>query len=57
MHVVQLSQVYKSHYEELVYFLLLSPQEFLVLIWLTLEGWKSELTLEPLSDFEHETPR
>ena len=30
-----------------VYFLPLSPQEFLVLIWSTLEGWKADLTMEP----------
>ena len=29
----------QSHYKETVYFLPLSPQKFLVLIWSTLEGW------------------
>ena len=38
------------------YFLPFSSQKFLVLILLTLEGWKAELTLEPPSGFEHETP-
>ena len=40
----------QSHYEETVYFLQLSPQEFLVLIWSTLEEWKAESNLEPPSD-------
>ena len=30
----------------IVYFLSLSPQEFLVLVWSTSEGWKAESTLE-----------
>ena len=50
MDRVQLSQGYrvilKRHF----------PQEFLVLIWLTSERWKAELTLEPLSSGEHGTP-
>ena len=46
----------QSHYEETVYFLTLSSQKFLKLIWLTLEGWKAESTLEPPSGFEHGTP-
>ena len=46
----------QSHYEETVYFLALNPQKFLVLIWSTSERWKAELTLEPLSWFEHATP-
>ena len=40
-----------------VYFLPLSFQKFLVLILLTLEGWKTESTSEPPSGFEHGTPR
>ena len=39
----------QSHNDETVYFLPLSPQEFLVLIWWTSEGWKTESTLEILS--------
>ena len=46
----------QSHYEEVVYFLPLNSQIFLVLTWLTSEGWKSESTLEPPSGFEHGTP-
>ena len=42
-------------YEETVYFLPLSFQKFLVLIWSTLERWKAESTLEPPSGFEHGT--
>ena len=42
----------QSHYEETVDFLPLSPQKFMVLIWLTSEGWKVELTLELPFDFE-----
>ena len=37
---------------ERVKFQPLSPQEFLVLIWLTMERWKAESTLEPRSGFE-----
>ena len=44
------------HYEEAVYFLPLSSQNFLVLIWSTLEGWKAESTLEPPSGFKHRNP-
>ena len=36
----------QSHYEETVYFLLLNPQGFQVLIWSTLERWKAEQTWE-----------
>ena len=43
-----------SHFEKAVYFLLLSFQEFLVLILSSSEGGK--LTLEPPSAFENETP-
>ena len=46
-----------SHIEEAVFFIKLSPQKFLVLILLTSEGWKTESTSEPLSGFDHETPR
>ena len=46
----------QSHYKEEVYFLLLSCQKFLELIWSTLEGWKVETTFKPPSGFEHETP-
>ena len=31
-------------------------QEFLVFNWLSSEGWKTELILEPTSSFEPETP-
>ena len=55
MDGVQLPQGY-SHFEEAVYFLPLSSQKFLVLILLTLKGWKAESTLEPPSGFEHGTP-
>ena len=34
----------------------LRSQKFLVFIWLTLEGWKAESTLEPPSGLEHGTP-
>ena len=46
----------QSHYKEAVYFIPLSSEEFLVLLWLTLRGWKTESTLEPPSGFEHRTP-
>ena len=55
MDGVQLPQGY-SHFQEAVYFLPLSSEKFLVLILLTSEGWKAELTLEPPSGFEHGTP-
>ena len=55
MDGVQLPQGY-SHFEQAVYFLPFSSQKFLVLILLTSEGWKAELTLEPRSGFEHGTP-
>ena len=45
-----------NHFEEGVYFLPLSSQNFLVLILQTLEGWRAESTLEPPSGFEHGTP-
>ena len=56
MDGVQLPQSYKSHYEEIVYFLTIRNQEFLVLKWSTLEGWKAEFNLEPPSSFELGTP-
>ena len=46
----------QSHYKEIVYFLPLNPQKFLILIWSTLEGWKAKSTLEPPISFEHGTP-
>ena len=55
MDGVQLPQGY-SCFEEAVYFVPLSFQEFLVLILLTSEGWKPEPTLEPPTGFEHGTP-
>ena len=33
-----------------------NSQKFLILILLTSEGWKTESTLEPPNDFDHETP-
>ena len=55
MDGVQLPQGY-SHFEEAVYFLPFSSQNFLVLNLSTSEGWKAESTLEPPSGFEHGTP-
>ena len=46
----------QSHYEETVYFLPLSFQEYPVLISSMSEGWKVESTLGPLSDFESGAP-
>ena len=43
----------QGHYKETIYVLLLSPQEFLVLTWSTLEGWKVKSALEPASGFEN----
>ena len=46
----------QSYYEETTYFLPLSPQEILVLIWSTLKGWKAVSTLKPpLNGFELRT--
>ena len=42
----------QSHYEEIVYFLPLSFQKFLVLIRSISKGWKDEMTLKPSSGFE-----
>ena len=42
----------QSHYEETIYFLPLSFQKFLVLIWSTSEGWKAKSALEPPSGSE-----
>ena len=55
MDGVQLPQGY-SHFEEAVYFLPFSSQNFLVFILSTSEGWEAESTLEPLSGFKHGTP-
>ena len=55
MDGVQLPQGY-SHFEEAVYFLPFSSQNFLALILSTSEEWKAESTLEPPSGFEHRTP-
>ena len=41
----------QSHYQETIYIWPLSPQTFLVLVQLTMEEWKVELTLEPPSGF------
>ena len=48
MDRVQLPQGY-SHFEEVVYFLPLRSQKFMVLILSTSEVWKAESTLEPFS--------
>ena len=45
-----------NHFEKAVYFLPLSSQKFLLLIWSNSNRWKVELILEPLSVFEHGTP-
>ena len=55
MDGVQLPQGY-SHFDEAVYFLPFSSQNFLVLNLSTSEGWKAESTLEPPNGFEHGTP-
>ena len=55
MDEIQLPQSW-SHFEEAVCFLPLRSQKFQVLILSTSKGWKTELTLEPPSNFEHETP-
>ena len=47
----------QSHFEEAVYFLPLSSQKLLVLIWLTTEKLKSDSTFEQSSGFEHRTSR
>ena len=44
-----------SHDEEAVYFLPLSSQKSLMLLWSISEGWKAESTLEPPSGFQHST--
>ena len=46
----------QSHYEETVYFLPQSSQEYPVLISSISEGWKVESTLGPLSDLESGAP-
>ena len=45
----------KSHYQDTIYFLPLSSQKLLVLIWSTSDRWKNESTLEPPSGLEHGT--
>ena len=47
--------MFKLFYVETVYFLALSSQNILALIWSTLEGWKTESTLESPSGFELRT--
>ena len=42
--------------KQTVYFLPLSPQKFLVLIWSDSEGWKTESTLQPSNGLEFGTP-
>ena len=42
----------QSHYQEKVYFLSFSSQEFQILNWSTSDGWKDELTLQPFGGFE-----
>ena len=42
----------QSNYET-IYFLPLGPQDFLVLIWLNAEVWKTELTSEPNSKWKN----
>ena len=54
MAKVQLCQD-RRHYEETVYFLPLSAQKTMALIWLTLGGWKAELILEPPNSIESGT--
>ena len=45
-----------SHFSEAVFFLPFNSQQFLILHFSTLAGWKAESTLEPPSDFEHRIP-
>ena len=45
----------QSHFKEVVYFLPLSSQKVLILIWSTSEGWKTDSTFELPSGFEHRT--
>ena len=56
MDEVQLPQGYRAMTRKQFTFFTVSFQIFLVLIWLTLEGWKAESTLEPASGFELGTP-
>ena len=56
MDGVQLSSRLRSHNEEAVYFLPLSSQNFLILIWLILVGRKTESTLEAPSGVGHRNP-
>ena len=46
----------QSYLEETVYFLPLSFQEFLLLIWSTSKGWKAGSTFKPPSGIEPGTP-
>ena len=55
MDGIQLPQGY-SHFKKVVYFLPFISKKFLVLILLTLEEWKADLTLEPHNGVEHGTP-
>ena len=55
MDGVQLPQGY-SHFEEAVYFLPFSSQNFLVPVLSTSDRRKAESTLEPPSDFDNGTP-
>ena len=55
MDGIQLPQGW-IHFEEAVYFLPLSSQNFLVLILPTSEGWKVESILEPPRGFEQGDP-
>ena len=55
MDGVHLPQGY-SRFEEVVYFIALSSQIFLVLTLSSSEGWKGELTLEPPNGFEYGIP-
>lgn len=55
MDGTQLSQDYRTTARRQFIFYH-KTQEFLVLIWLILQGWKIELTLEPSSGFEPGNP-
>lgn len=47
----------QCHYEETVHCLLISPQDVLVFIWSTWEGWNAKSKLGPTSGFEPRIPR
>ena len=55
-HVTPSISGLKSHYEETVYFLSFSSQDFHVLNWSNSVGLKAELTLRLPSGFEPKTP-